>query len=131
MPFMSRLIVLKSEDYEVWTINGNVVDEKTGSQIPRSKNPRILIYPPIEVTAGTYKFNVIATRKGERHMTFPTLIVQADGYFDDRLEDLSYIKGIKPSKKSCKMECGDNLATYNNFKLKDTAQTITYAKDDN
>ena len=131
VPFMNRLIIVKSEDYEVWTVTGNVNDERTGRPIPRSKNPRILVYPPIEITAGTYTFSVIATRKGERHMKFPILIVQADGYPDATLEDLSYKIGTKPAKQSCKMECDDKLVTYDNFKLQDTVQTITYAKEDN
>jgi hypothetical protein len=45
VPFMNRLIILKSDEYQVWQIKGAIVDERTNKPIPRSKNPRVVVYP--------------------------------------------------------------------------------------
>ena len=83
-------LICKDDVYEVWSIRGKIFNAQTNKPISNDYNPEVVLYPPLAIRDGFFKFNIIGNRKNQA-VDFPRIQINADEYSSMTLKDLSFL----------------------------------------
>lgn len=108
----NRLIRPLDEQYEVWTIEGKVLDEQN-MKINAQLRPRLVLLPPTEIRNGEYSVQVIGERKGMDRVEFPIIQILADNYEPEHLSSFTHNRSNYSVLDSfCRIDRKNKVAVY-------------------